>query len=70
MDDENNSGVNDTPRGQEDDQSLHVLQEQLAVQQHEEGLSIREVDQEDELLQADSVEENSKSLMKKSKVDT
>ena len=59
MDDENNSGVNDTPRGQEDDQSLHVLQEQLAVQQHEEGLSIREVDQEDELLQADSVEENS-----------
>ena len=58
MDDEDNLGVNDTPRGQEDDQSLHVLQEQVAVQQHEEGMTIRDVDQEDELFQADSVEEN------------
>jgi len=34
-------GVRDTPRMTEDDQSLHVLQEQVVVEQHEEGLAIQ-----------------------------
>lgn len=41
MGDEYDSGVRDTPRMTEDDQSLHVLQEQVVVEQHEEGLAIQ-----------------------------
>ncbi|KAL3815421.1 hypothetical protein ACHAXA_009166 [Cyclostephanos tholiformis] len=52
MDDDNDSGV-DTLQGLNDDQSLHVPQEQVVSQQHEDGEY-----EEDDVLQPDPVEES------------